>query len=143
MDFQRVHMIKTYKNWYCSYNCTWYWFRSALKWNELISDDTCKFPANAFCLSLTFLFFQKIFTAWKVSKYGVFSGSYFTVVSPNAGKYGPEKTIFGNLSPSDYWVVLYVQCFFCFIFFSGQCIIINWQRPWLNVIFVSSLSIVT
>ena len=25
------------------------------------------------------------FTAWKVSKYGVFSG-------PNAGKYGPEKT---------------------------------------------------
>ena len=25
------------------------------------------------------------YTAWKVSKYGVFSG-------PNAGKYGPEKT---------------------------------------------------
>ena len=30
-------------------------------------------------------------TAWKVSKYGVFSGSYFSVFSPNKGKYGPEK----------------------------------------------------
>ena len=42
---------------------------------------------------------------WKVSKYGVFSGSYLpvfglnadstpylTVFSPNAGKYEPEKT---------------------------------------------------
>ena len=27
----------------------------------------------------------KVFTAWKVSKYGVFS-------DPNTGKYGPEKT---------------------------------------------------
>ena len=41
-------------------------------------------------------------TAWKVSKYGVFSGPYFpafglnteylSVSSPNKGKYGPEKT---------------------------------------------------
>ena len=31
-------------------------------------------------------------TAWKVAKYGVFSGPYFPVFSPNAGKYGPEKT---------------------------------------------------
>ena len=38
-------------------------------------------------------------TALKVSKYGVFSGPYFpvftpylSVSSPNAGKYGPEKT---------------------------------------------------
>ena len=31
-------------------------------------------------------------TAWKVSKYGVFSGSYFSVFSPNTGKYGLEKT---------------------------------------------------
>ena len=28
---------------------------------------------------------------WKVSKHGVFSGLYFPVFSPNAGKYGPEK----------------------------------------------------
>ena len=27
-----------------------------------------------------------------MSKYGVFSGPYFTVFSPNAGKCGPEKT---------------------------------------------------
>ena len=31
-------------------------------------------------------------TAWKVSKYGVFSGPYFLVFSPNTWKYGPEKT---------------------------------------------------
>ena len=33
-----------------------------------------------------------VYTAWKVSKYGVFSGPCFPVFSPNAGKYGPEKT---------------------------------------------------
>ena len=27
-----------------------------------------------------------------MSKYGVFSGPYFPIFSPNAGKYGPEKT---------------------------------------------------
>ena len=26
-----------------------------------------------------------------MSKYGVFSGPYFPVLSPNTGKYGPEK----------------------------------------------------
>ena len=31
-------------------------------------------------------------TARKMSKYGVFSGPYFSVFSPNTGKYGPEKT---------------------------------------------------
>ena len=30
-------------------------------------------------------------TAWKVPKYGVFSGLYFPAFSPNTGKYGPEK----------------------------------------------------
>ena len=34
----------------------------------------------------------KYHTAWKVFKYGVFSGLYFPVFSPNTGKYGPEKT---------------------------------------------------
>ena len=29
-------------------------------------------------------------TAWKVSKYGVFSGQYIPVFSLNTGKYGPE-----------------------------------------------------
>ena len=43
-------------------------------------------------------------TAWKVSKYRVFSGPYFpafglnterySVFSPNAGKYGPEKNLY-------------------------------------------------
>ena len=32
------------------------------------------------------------YIAWKVSKYGVISGLYFPVFSPNTGKYGPEIT---------------------------------------------------
>ena len=32
------------------------------------------------------------YTAWKVSKYGVISGPYFPVFSPNTGKYGQEIT---------------------------------------------------
>ena len=31
------------------------------------------------------------FTAWKASKYGVFSGLYFPAFRLNTGKYGPEK----------------------------------------------------
>ena len=31
-------------------------------------------------------------TAWKVSKYGFFSGPYFSGFGLNTGKYGPEKT---------------------------------------------------
>ena len=31
-------------------------------------------------------------TAWKVFKYGVFSGQYFSVFTPNTGKYGQQKT---------------------------------------------------
>ena len=33
-------------------------------------------------------------TAWKVSKYGVFSGPYFPVFGLNTGKYGTEKTAY-------------------------------------------------
>ena len=40
-------------------------------------------------------------TAWKGSKYGVSSGSYFLVFSPNTGKYGPDKiSVFGLFSHS-------------------------------------------
>ena len=31
-------------------------------------------------------------TAWKVPKYGVFSGPYFPVFGLNTGKYEPENT---------------------------------------------------
>ena len=33
-------------------------------------------------------------TAWKVSKYKVFSGPYFPVFGLNTGKYGLEKTLY-------------------------------------------------
>ena len=38
-------------------------------------------------------------TAWKVSKYGVFSGSHFPAFGPTTGKYEPgKKSVFGHLS---------------------------------------------
>ena len=36
--------------------------------------------------------FKCTYTVWKVSIYGVSSGPYFPVFSPNMGKYGPKKT---------------------------------------------------
>ena len=47
---------------------------------------------DLFYASVPFLYPLKHHTAWKVSKYGVFSGPYFLVFSPNTGKYGPGKT---------------------------------------------------
>ena len=44
-------------------------------------------------------------TVWKVPKYGVFSGPYFLVFSPNTGKYGQIRTrknsVFGHFSRSE------------------------------------------
>ena len=43
-----------------------------------------------------------VFTAGKVSKYGVLSGPYFPVFSPNPEIYGLEKSsVFGHFSRSD------------------------------------------
>ena len=41
---------------------------------------------------LGFIKWNWIYTAWKVSKYGVISGPYFLVLGLNTGKYGPEIT---------------------------------------------------
>ena len=38
------------------------------------------------------LSFPKLYTAWKVSKYGVIYGPYFPVFGLNTGKCGPEIT---------------------------------------------------
>ena len=47
---------------------------------------------------LIFLIYENIDrgTVWEVSKYGVFSGAYLPVFSPNMGIYGPEKTPYLN-----------------------------------------------
>ena len=42
-----------------------------------------------------------IYTARKVSKYGVFSGPYFPVFGLNTGKYGPEKAPYLEGSESE------------------------------------------
>ena len=52
-------------------------------------------PARSFRffrLKMRIQFITDTQTAWKKSKYGVFSGPYFPVFSPNTRKYGPKKT---------------------------------------------------
>ena len=50
-------------------------------------------------------------TTWKVSKYGLFSGPYFSVFSSNTGKYGPEKTpylhVFHSVMISNFRLVFF------------------------------------
>ena len=63
-----------------------------IKTNKQIKQENNEKKENK-AKQLTFdLWFSLRITAWKVSKYGVFSGPYFPVFSPNTGKYGPEKT---------------------------------------------------
>ena len=47
---------------------------------------------SSFLYSHLAVIMRVIINAWKVSKYGAFSGPYLSVFSLNAGKYGPEKT---------------------------------------------------
>ena len=41
-----------------------------------------------------YYFLTETNTAWKVSKYEVFSGPYFPVFGLDTGKYGLEKTLY-------------------------------------------------
>ena len=47
---------------------------------------------NVILNTLVIYILTKANTVWKLSKYGVISGPYFLVFSPNTGKYGPEIT---------------------------------------------------
>ena len=60
-----------------------------------------------------------------MSKYGVFSGPYFSVFSPNTGEYGPEKnSVLGHFSRSDAiscqkinrWCIAYIAWHYVHIF---------------------------
>ena len=48
----------------------------------------------------------KNFTAWKVPKYGIISGSYFPEFSPNTEKYGQERTPYFDTFHSVFWILL-------------------------------------
>ena len=62
-----------------------------IKTNKQIKQENNEKKENK-AKQLTFdLWFSLRITAWKVSKYGVFSGPYFPVFSPNTGKHVPEK----------------------------------------------------
>ena len=56
-----------------------------------------------------------MFTAWKVSKYGVISGLHFPVFGLNTGKYGPDVTpyldTFHSVVPQASGFTLYEQHF--------------------------------
>ena len=49
-----------------------------------------KLVAKTTLIAIFRTFFQRC-TAWKLSKYGVFSGPHFAVFTPNTGKCRPEK----------------------------------------------------
>ena len=57
----------------------------------------------------------------KVSRYGVFSGAYFSVFGPNAEKYGPEKTLYLDT----FHVADFKQLF---TVFTGFCLKSVWKR---------------
>ena len=66
---------------------------------------------------------QLIFlTTRKVSKYGVISGAYLPVFSPNTRKYGPEKLRI--------WT-LFTQCFI----FSTDQLHFKWKKKGINRVF--------
>ena len=48
-------------------------------------------------------------TAWKASKHGDFSGTYFLVFSPNTGKYGPGKLHKVMIKNANFFVLI-VSC---------------------------------
>ena len=59
------------------------------------------------------------YTAWNVFKYGVISGPYFPVFSPNARKYGPKSLLFGHFSCSDSYRIaffIFLLCIFLLFF---------------------------
>ena len=72
-------------------NLEFYFYQKQIKFFELLIIPLAH--ASRYTL-IQYLDFRLalIFTAWKVSKYGVISGPYFPVFSPNKGIYGPEIT---------------------------------------------------
>ena len=54
----------------------------------------CNRNIHFYCLTETKLYSSNVncdkCTAWKLCKYGVFSGPYFPIFGLNTGKYGPE-----------------------------------------------------
>ena len=66
---------------------------------EVLSSDLIKqnYLLKTFLITLILM----THSAWKVCKYGDFSGPYFSVFTPNTGKYRPEKKI-------HIWISLYL-----------------------------------
>ena len=91
---------KNGKSLWRSCNFPKYWTSTSRKY-PLSFSSLCFFFEIFIKLRSIFDPFKIIYTAWKVSKYEFFSGPYFpefglniSVFSPNAGKYGPEKTLY-------------------------------------------------
>ena len=72
------------------FQCKYSRVSKEFNWWFLNSND--KFLAMLQKYLLNVFAIPSSFTAWKVSKYGIISGPYFHVFSPNTVKYGPEIT---------------------------------------------------
>ena len=85
--------LKTHPPWchnffawhYCQRNDSFF----SCCWHMIAGGHRLKIDLHM-CISSTRSMFWKPL-AWKVSKYGVFAGPYFSVFGLNTGKYGPEK----------------------------------------------------
>ena len=96
-------------------------------WGELIAIICDGNRDNQFFFRMFDTHIEKPYTAWKVSKYGVFSGPYFPAFGLNTERYGVflriqseygkirtrRNSVFGHFSPSD--GVLKKICFYYLI----------------------------
>ena len=69
----------------------------------------CLLSYHYFHIYFNCAIFLTFTTAWKLSKYGFFSGTYFSVFGVNTGNYGPEKTPYlDNFHTVDLEKIFYV-----------------------------------
>ena len=92
--FYQIAMLSVTNNLEKSYQMTIFVFFFFLKQSPM---RVMKVSCNNFRSMMLYLKLGMTYNAWKVSNYGVFSGSYFLVFGLNAGKYGPGKTPFLTL----------------------------------------------
>ena len=70
-----------------------------------------------------------LYTAWKVTKYGVTSGPCFPILIPNTGKYGPEISPYLDTSHA----VMIVDILSRFRLTKIKCNIIYKHQPFLSL----------
>ena len=88
-------------------------------------------------MSQEILLILQMSTAWKLSKYGVFSGPSFPIFRLNTGKYGPEETPYLNiirtLVTGDLGLVWFFRAAALDLWFSiSMCPFTSFSSCWLH-----------